>query len=63
MVRVAITSILGIMIFCLADFSGASAKNWNTGNNSQTASNQTKTLAMSKKMNESTSRFIRDKYS
>ena len=63
MVRVAITFVFALMVSLTSVIGSATAKNWNNGNNSQTASNQNTTLAMSTKVNESTSRFIRDKYS
>jgi hypothetical protein len=63
MVRVAITFVFATVASLSLSANLAYAKNWNTGNNSQTFSNQTKSLAMFNKVNESTSRFIRDKYS
>lgn len=57
-VRKTLTFVLALMLSATA-----CAGNWNTGDNNQMASNQIKTLVMFKRVNESTSRFIRDKYS
>jgi len=63
MVRIIITFIFALLLSVTSKSGTSAAKNWNTGSNSQKAANQTKPLITPKNVNESTSRFIRDKYS
>ena len=63
MVRIIIAFIFALLLSVTSKSGTSAAKNWNTGSNSQIAANQTKPLITPKNVNESTSRFIRDKYS